>query len=110
MIGEVIQDKTYKIGELPFENLDKKFELHLAFTHEYLSAMQGQYGFQAYLEMCLDGGNIHKVTIIRLLIQAQELHFWGHHSVITVIECKIKMVYYKALLIYVNMNIIYTSC
>ncbi len=44
-----IQDKTYKIGELAFEDLDKKFELHLALTHECLLAMQGQYGFQAYL-------------------------------------------------------------
>ncbi len=83
-----IQDKTYKIGELAFEDLDKKFELHLVLTHKCLLAMQGQYGFQAYLEMCLDGGNIHKVTIIRLLIQAQEDHFWGHHSAITIIECK----------------------
>jgi hypothetical protein len=83
-----IQDKTYKIGELAFEDLDKKFELHLALTHECLLAMQGQYGFQANLEMYLDGGNIHKVTIIRLLIQAQEDHFWGHHSTITTIECK----------------------
>jgi hypothetical protein len=83
-----IQDKTYKIGELAFEYLDKKFELHLTFTHECFLAMQGQYGFQAYLEMYLDGGKIHKVTIIRLLIQAQEDHFWGHHSAITIIECK----------------------
>jgi hypothetical protein len=64
-----IQDKTYKIAELAFEHLDKKFELHLALTHECLLLMQGQYEFQAYLEMCLDGGNIHKVTIITLLIQ-----------------------------------------
>ncbi len=64
--------KPYKIGELAFEDLDKKFELHLAFTHEYLLAMQGQYGFQAYLEMCLDGGKIHKVAITGLLIQVQE--------------------------------------
>ncbi len=83
-----IQDKTYKIGELAFEDLNKKFELHLALTRECLLAMQGQYGFQAYLEMCLDGGNIRKVTIIRLLIQVQEDHFWGHHSAITIIECK----------------------
>jgi len=46
--------KVYKIGELTFKDLDKKFELHLAFTHECLLAMQVQYGFQAYLEMCLD--------------------------------------------------------
>jgi hypothetical protein len=44
-----IQDKAYKIGELAFEDLDKKFELHLALTHECLLAMQGQYGFQALL-------------------------------------------------------------
>ncbi len=67
-----IQDKAYKIGELAFEDLDKKFELHLALTQECFLAMQGQYGFQAYLEMCLDGGNICKVAIARLLIQAQE--------------------------------------
>jgi hypothetical protein len=83
-----IQNKTYKIGELAFEDLDKKFELHLALTHECLLVMQVQYEFQAYLEICLDGGNIDKVTIIRLLIQIQEDHFWGHHSAITVIECK----------------------
>jgi hypothetical protein len=64
--------KAYKIGELAFKDLDKKFKLHLAFTHECLLAMQGQYGFQAYLEMCLDGGNIRKVAITRLLIQVQE--------------------------------------
>jgi hypothetical protein len=58
-----IQDKAYKIGELAFEDLDKKFELHLALTHECLSTIQGQYGFQAYLKMCLDGGNIHMVAI-----------------------------------------------
>jgi hypothetical protein len=29
-----IQDKAYKIGELAFEDLDKKFELHLALTQE----------------------------------------------------------------------------
>jgi hypothetical protein len=80
-----IQDKAYKIG---FEDLDKMFELHLAFTNECLLAMQGQYGFQAYLEMCLDGRNIHKVAITRILIQAQENHFWGHRSAISIIECK----------------------
>ncbi len=64
------------------------FELHLAFTNECLLAMQGQYGFQAYLEMCLDGRNIHKVAITRILIQAQENHFWGHRSAISIIECK----------------------
>jgi hypothetical protein len=48
---------------LAFEDLDKKFELHLALTHEYLLTMQGQNGFQTYLKMCLDGGNIHKVAI-----------------------------------------------
>jgi hypothetical protein len=42
-----IRDKAYKIGELAFEDLDK---LHLAFTHECLSTIQGQYGFQAYLK------------------------------------------------------------
>jgi hypothetical protein len=67
-----IRAKAYKIGELAFEDLDKTFELHLALTHECLLAMQGQYGFQAYLKMCLDGGNINKVAIARLLIQAQE--------------------------------------
>ncbi len=67
-----IQDKAYKIGELAFEELDKNFEFHLALTQECFLAMQGQYGFQAYLEMCLDGGNIRKVAIARLLIQAQE--------------------------------------
>jgi hypothetical protein len=68
----VIWLKAYKIGELAFEDLDKKFECHLALIHECLLAMQGQYGFQAYLEMCLDGSNICKVAITRLLIQAQE--------------------------------------
>ncbi len=63
-----IQDKAYKIGELALEDLDKKFELHLTLTHECLLAMQGQYGFQAYLEMCLDGSNISKVAITRLSI------------------------------------------
>jgi hypothetical protein len=63
-----IRHKAYKIGELAFEDLDKKFELHLALAQECLLAMQGQYGFQAYLDMCLDGGNIRKVTIARLLI------------------------------------------
>ncbi len=63
-----IQDKAYKIGELVLKNLDKKFELHLTLTHECLLAMQGQYGFQAYLEMCLDGSNINKVAIAILLI------------------------------------------
>jgi hypothetical protein len=58
-----IWEKAYKIGELAFEDLDKKFELHLALTHECLLAIQGQYGFQAYLKMCLDGGNIHMVAI-----------------------------------------------
>ncbi len=67
-----IQDKAYKIGELAFEDLDLKFELHLALTQECFLAMQGQYGFQAYLEMCLNGCNICKVAIARLLIQAQE--------------------------------------
>ncbi len=81
-----IQDKAYK--ELAFEDLDKKFELHLALSHECLLAMQGQYGFQAYLEMCLDGCNISKVAITRLLIQAQE-SLWGHRSAIPIIECKI---------------------
>jgi hypothetical protein len=36
-----IWDKAYKIGELAFKYLDKKFELHLALTHECLLAMQG---------------------------------------------------------------------
>ncbi len=63
-----IQNKAYKIGELAFEDLDKKFELHLTLTQECLLAMQGQYGFQAYLEMCLDGSNISKVAITRILI------------------------------------------
>jgi hypothetical protein len=67
-----IRDKAYKIENLAFQDLDKKFELHLALTHECLLAMQGQYGFQANLEMCLDGDNINKVAITRLLIQAQE--------------------------------------
>jgi hypothetical protein len=58
-----IRDKAYKIGKLAFEDLDKKFELHLALPHQFLSAIQGQYGFQAYLKTCLDGGNIHMVTI-----------------------------------------------
>jgi hypothetical protein len=64
--------KAYKTEELAFEDLDKKFELHLALTHECFLAMQGQHGFQAYLEMCLDEGNIYKVAITRLLIQVQE--------------------------------------
>jgi len=64
----VIQDKAYKIGELVLKDLDKKFELHLTLTHECLLAMQGQYGFQAYLEMCFDGSNINKVAIAILLI------------------------------------------
>jgi hypothetical protein len=63
-----IQDKAYKIRESALEDLDKKFELHLTLTHESLLVMQGQYGFQAYLEMCLDGNNISKVAITRLLI------------------------------------------
>jgi hypothetical protein len=63
-----IQDKAYKIEELALKDLDKKFELHLTLTHECLLAMQGQYGFQAYLEMCLDGSNINKVAIAILLI------------------------------------------
>jgi hypothetical protein len=57
---------------LAFEDLDKKFELHLALAHECFLAMQGQYGFQAYLEMCLDRGNIIKIAVTRLLIQVQE--------------------------------------
>jgi len=38
--------KAYTIGELAFKDLDKKFKLHLAFPHECLLSMQGQYGFQ----------------------------------------------------------------
>jgi hypothetical protein len=42
-----IQNKAYKIGELAFEDLDKKFELHLTLTQ---------------------GSNISKVAITRILI------------------------------------------
>jgi hypothetical protein len=44
--------ENWRIGFLKTWN--KKFELHLAFIHECLLVMQGQ----AYLEMCLDGGNL----------------------------------------------------